>query len=244
MRRRHAIVPILVAAVLAIGWSGLETHRNQRDEAAVRAVVQKYFDGMVKGSPETLAEAFDPEAFLIGRGHGAPVRISFEEWAPGRDEPFEHPERYVNRIAEVDVAGDAAVAKTVLEWPEVRYVDYLTLLKIDGKWRIVNKVWHQEPAAAVLERIDEVPLDATELGRYAGRYRAGETEMDVWVEDGRLGMARIGGVPSPLVHVGDGAFVAALDPDNRVVFEIAGDRVTGFALTYEGGEVVAERIDS
>jgi hypothetical protein len=40
--------------------------------------------------------------------------------------------------------GNAAVVKTDLEWPNIHYVDYLSLLKIDGEWKIVNKIWHQE----------------------------------------------------------------------------------------------------
>lgn len=232
----------LLVMVTATGWKA-DARRGNPDEAAVRGVIEKYFAGMVTGSPETLAEAFDPEAFLIGRGRGEPVRISFERWAPGMDEPFENPEAYVNRIASIDVNGDAAVAKTVLEWPDVRYVDYLSLLKIDGRWRIVNKIWHQEPSPAVLARIDEAPIGPAELERFVGRYRAGETEMEVWIEDGRLGMARVGGAPSPLVHVGDGAFVSALDPDNRMAFQSEGERVTGFELRYGGGEVVAVRAE-
>lgn len=242
MRRTYSILSLIVV-VAAFGWPALDARGGSADEAAIRTVVQKYFDGMVEGSPETLAEAFDPEAFLIGPGHGTPARFPFAQWSSGMDEPFENPEGYVNRIAEVDVTGNAAMAKTVLEWPNVRYVDYLSLLKIDGEWRIVNKIWHQEPSEAVLARIDEVPLGGAELARYAGTYRAGETELAVWVEDGRLSMGRTGGVSSALLHVGDGSFVAALDPDNTVAFATEGERVTGFELNYGGGEVVAERVD-
>ncbi|MBW3661243.1 MAG: nuclear transport factor 2 family protein [Gemmatimonadetes bacterium] len=234
---------VMVAAVAPIGWRGAEAWRQKTDEAAVRAVVEKYFEGMMTGSPETLAEAFDPEAFLIGRGRGAPVRISFEEWAPGMDEPFEDPERYVNRIAWVDVTGDAAMARTVLEWPEVRYVDYLSLLKIDGKWRIVNKIWNQETPAAILARIDVVPIDAVALERYAGTYRVGERVLEVWVEGDRLGLAQAGGSPSFLYHVGEETFAPAFDPDGRLEFKEAEDRVTGFELRYGDREVVTERVE-
>jgi hypothetical protein len=37
------------------------------------------------------------------------------------------------------MAGDAATARVVLDYPAVRFVDYMTLLKVDGKWRIINK---------------------------------------------------------------------------------------------------------
>ncbi len=44
-------------------------------------------------------------------------------------------------IAGVDVAGDAAVVKTVLRFPKFQFTDYLSLLKLDGTWIIVNKIY-------------------------------------------------------------------------------------------------------
>ena len=35
----------------------------------------------------------------------------------------------------VDVTGDAAVAKVVLDYPSARFTDYMSLLKIGGEWR-------------------------------------------------------------------------------------------------------------
>ncbi len=52
---------------------------------------------------------------------------------------------YQNRIVSVDIAGTAASVKVDLLWPRVHYVDYLSLLKIGSEWRIVAKIWYQEP---------------------------------------------------------------------------------------------------
>jgi hypothetical protein len=48
------------------------------------------------------------------------------------------------RVAEVDVAGDAAIAKLELERPDAFVTDYMSLLKVDGRWVIVNKVFARE----------------------------------------------------------------------------------------------------
>ena len=48
-------------------------------------------------------------------------------------------------IESVDVAGNAAVAKVILDYPNVRFVDYFTLLKINGEWKIVNKSFYADP---------------------------------------------------------------------------------------------------
>jgi hypothetical protein len=48
------------------------------------------------------------------------------------------------RVAEVDVAGDAAIAKLELERPDALITDYMSLLKVDGRWMIVNKIYTRE----------------------------------------------------------------------------------------------------
>jgi len=45
------------------------------------------------------------------------------------------------RIVSIDVAGDAAVAKVELDYPKVFFVDDLSLLKIDGEWKIAQKTY-------------------------------------------------------------------------------------------------------
>ena len=35
----------------------------------------------------------------------------------------------------------------ILDYPAVRITDYFTLLKVDGTWKIMNKVFHSEPKA-------------------------------------------------------------------------------------------------
>ncbi|HPA52839.1 MAG TPA: nuclear transport factor 2 family protein [Thermoanaerobaculia bacterium] len=44
-------------------------------------------------------------------------------------------------MVSIDVAGDAAVAKVELDYPKVFFVDYLSLLKIDGVWKIAQKTY-------------------------------------------------------------------------------------------------------
>jgi hypothetical protein len=48
-------------------------------------------------------------------------------------------------IESVEVSGSAAVGKIILDYPTVKFVDYMTLLKIDGEWKIVNKSFYAEP---------------------------------------------------------------------------------------------------
>jgi hypothetical protein len=44
----------------------------------------------------------------------------------------------------IDVSGSAAIARVVLDYPTVKFTDYMTLLKIDGEWKIINKTFSSE----------------------------------------------------------------------------------------------------
>lgn len=144
-RRAAWAAPVVaLTALVTAGWG--EAHRAD-DEAAIRETVELYFAGMMEAKPELLRRAFHPVARLIGaKKEGGLWVIPVEEWAASWEgrEP-RSTERYRNRIISVDVYGAAASVKTQLDWPEVRYVDYLSLVEVDGEWRIVNKIWTQEP---------------------------------------------------------------------------------------------------
>ncbi len=46
-----------------------------------------------------------------------------------------------HRISFINIAGNAAIANLETEYPKGFNVDYFTLLKIDGNWKIVSKVY-------------------------------------------------------------------------------------------------------
>jgi hypothetical protein len=117
------------------------------ENEAVYEVVQHYFDGMMRARPDLLRRAFHADARLIGVGREGDVMIiPFEQWAASWEgrEPRDVT-KYHNEIVSADITGTAASVKTDLQWPDVHYVDYLSLLKVGGEWRIVNKIWWQEP---------------------------------------------------------------------------------------------------
>ena len=44
-------------------------------------------------------------------------------------------------IQALDVTGDAASVKVVDDYADLRFTDYLSLLKISGRWSIINKLY-------------------------------------------------------------------------------------------------------
>lgn len=137
----------IVAVVTGVGASYAE---QKREEDAIREVVQLYFDGIITYDENALRKAFHPEASVIGTNKaGGADWAPFQEWVLYTRGDAPDPTGRNNSILSVDVTGNAAVVKTDLNWPHVHYVDYLSLLKVDGRWQIVNKIWNREkPRAA------------------------------------------------------------------------------------------------
>lgn len=66
------------------------------------------------------------------------TRVGSERRQPGEVDSTER------KVVSVDVVGDAAVAKLKLKRPDVVLTDYMSLLKVDGRWVIVNKIFTRE----------------------------------------------------------------------------------------------------
>lgn len=139
-------VSFLTLAGVVVGTAAvLHARAGVNNEEAVRAVVQLYFDGITKPDSVALRRAFAPESRLMFvRRDGSLYMTPFEDWVAFTRRPGMAAGKE-NRLLSIDIAGSAAVAKVDLEWPGVHYVDYLSLLKTRGEWRIVTKIWWQEP---------------------------------------------------------------------------------------------------
>jgi hypothetical protein len=142
------LTPLLIAtsaALLAAGAADLSA--RWADEAAIRQTVQYYFDGGKNRDSLTLRKAFHPEARMLFARDGKLVlvpigeyitRVGSERLKPGEVDSTER------KVVSVDVVGDAAVAKLELKRPGALLTDYMSLLKVDGRWLIVNKIFTRE----------------------------------------------------------------------------------------------------
>jgi uncharacterized protein (TIGR02246 family) len=111
-------------------------------EEAIRATVQAYFDGVTNHDAARLDAAFHPDARLsTSNSKGALYHTSYQEWKKFTAEPAGSTTGKTNRIVDIEMRGNAAVVTTVLDWPKVRYVDYLSLVKVGEEWKIMSKIW-------------------------------------------------------------------------------------------------------
>lgn len=117
--------------------------------AAVRAALEHYLLGHATGDGSHHARVFHPVASLYWvRDDSLNARASeaYVAGSPGRPADDEADRR--RWIDRVDVTGTTAVARIVLDYPAARITDYMSLLKIDGEWKIVNKIFDVQPKEA------------------------------------------------------------------------------------------------
>lgn len=121
------------------------TFAQQNEIEAITKTVNLYFDGMIERDRAKLEEAFHSEARLIGyRGEKFTI-TPFETWASGTASgPPRNPADFQNFIKAIRVEGYTALVETELYWPGVYYYDFLTLIKVEEKWKIVHKTWYEE----------------------------------------------------------------------------------------------------
>lgn len=114
------------------------------EEQSVEAVVHLYVDGMALAHAGALRKAFHPNASIIGNYQGKVEWLSLNEFidAVASEGPTVAGSQPLIQIEAIDVTGDAATVKVVDEFAGMRFSDYLSLLKVDGRWLIVNKVYH------------------------------------------------------------------------------------------------------
>ncbi len=120
--------------------SNVTTGVNEQD--VIAKVVQHYIDGARSGKGDDMKPAFHEDATVFGYVgpdlFAGPIQNLFA-WNDDNGPATE----LEDRIASIDVTGTVATVRLELEnWTGFRFTDLFTLLKVDGDWKIMNKVFH------------------------------------------------------------------------------------------------------
>ena len=144
MTRCHPAA-LLVAASLLLPVSAAHASSSQAsEEAAVRKPLEAYLRGHVTGDGRHFREAFWPEGHLVFVRDGKLSMLSAEAFAARASGKPGDP-KVRRSIERVEVTGNAAIATVLLDGPTHRITDYMTLLAVNGEWRIIHKSFHAEP---------------------------------------------------------------------------------------------------
>lgn len=111
----------------------------QTEEQQITEVIQEYFLASHKGDLSRLQQVFHPQARISGT-----IKNDYYDWslndflqristAQGSDKKFD------KNILGIDRIGIAAMVKARVVIDALIFTDYLSLLKVDGRWLIRNK---------------------------------------------------------------------------------------------------------
>ena len=129
---------LLCGLLLVAGVSASDAGNEVDDLAAIRASVFDYFDGINTVDRERLERAFHPAAALKSVGDDGelevlPIAEVIERWMQGSAS------QRVGKILSIEIAGDE-IARVVFDY-NGDYIDFLSLAKLQGQWRIIDKVF-------------------------------------------------------------------------------------------------------
>ena len=112
---------------------------------AIARTVQRYINGGKSGRGDDMKPAFHPDATIFGYVgadlFAGPIQRLFD-WNDQNGPAIE----LQARIASIEIIGTVAAVRLELDnWTGHRFTDLFTLLKVDGEWKIINKVFHLHP---------------------------------------------------------------------------------------------------
>ena len=136
-----------ILSAIALVWLFAATASAQTaEEAAVRVPLENYLKGHATGDGGYMRKAFHTDGNLIFIRDGKFTTRSFADYISGfTGKPAADEAQRKRSIESIDVTGNAATGKIILDYPSTRFVDYMSLLKIDGEWKIVTKIFYAEP---------------------------------------------------------------------------------------------------
>ncbi|WP_026210396.1 nuclear transport factor 2 family protein [Flexithrix dorotheae] len=116
----------------------------QEKSEQISEVISTYFEGLFTGNVEKLRESFHPDTILYGDINGNEYQKPLEEYLQGvqnRKSPAELGEANRMETVSLEILGNTAMAKLHVPMLGFNYYDFLSLAIVEGKWKIVNKVF-------------------------------------------------------------------------------------------------------
>lgn len=111
---------------------------------AILEVLTKYNEGGAKADSSIMKPAFSDKATLFGVDAngalvGGPIQMLFDII----DNDFTPSPNAAGAVVRIDIVGTAASARIDTDGISgFRFTDFFNLLKVDGKWTVVSKIYH------------------------------------------------------------------------------------------------------
>ena len=114
------------------------------DIRALAAIAKTYCDAAYEMDADKFASLFHPSCSVTKAGEDGTVNVTpIEAWLAGvrsmKSPKLQGLERH-DEVLSIDVVRDLALLKLKLQIPPRYFTDMLSCLKVDGAWRIVQRV--------------------------------------------------------------------------------------------------------
>lgn len=112
----------------------------QSDDESIKSTLQSYIQGFTKGDSASLNKAFHPNALLrnlnasSGRIQDTPLKTFISKMPSGGVNA-------TGKMLTYEYAGISGVATVELQFADFKYIDLLSLLKINDQWKIVCRIY-------------------------------------------------------------------------------------------------------
>ena len=114
--------------------------------AELVATLGDYFDGLHHSDAEKLDRLFHPQAIYACGTEGSLTHLTMAEYLPmvaKRESPASRGEPRRDRILAIEFAGPVtALARVECAIGPKRFTDLLSFIRLDGRWRLIAKVFH------------------------------------------------------------------------------------------------------
>jgi len=118
--------------------------------AEVIDVLVRYFDGLHHSDTTILRRVFHPSALYACASEGTLLSLRMDEYfavVDKRVSPASLGQARTDRIISIEFAGPVtALARVECSIAPKHFTDLLTLVRLDGRWQIIAKVFHFEVA--------------------------------------------------------------------------------------------------
>ena len=119
------------------------------DIKAIEGVIQSYLDGLHEGDAHKIAAAFHPTSALTSISEAGELAITPRDvWlnnVRNRASPKQQGLSRHDQVLSIDLVGPTmAYVKLKCAIPPRFFTDQLSLLKIDGRWQVAQKVFMTE----------------------------------------------------------------------------------------------------
>lgn len=131
--------------VLFLGIS-TATLAQKSDKEAIKATLMNYIEGGTYGDTIRMIAAFHPSASMkwvdnkTGEFRDVPIKEYLDRAKSNAGKKSDRK----GKVVYMDFEGSAGQARVELVYDTFKFIDFFNLLKINGEWKIVSKIFYRE----------------------------------------------------------------------------------------------------